>query len=74
MTAGGSSGPLLVTLGAGLVILGVLVWTGALSWFGRLPGDIRIERETVRVYIPLMSLIVVSAVLNLIFYLARRWF
>lgn len=74
MTAGGSSGPLLVTLGAGLVILGVLVWTGALSWFGRLPGDIRIERETVRVYIPLMSLVVVSAVLNLIFYLARRWF
>jgi len=74
MTAGGSGGPLLVTLGAGLVIVGILVWTGALSWFGRLPGDIRIERETVRVYIPLMSLIVVSAVLNLIFYLARRWF
>ena len=74
MTAGGSGGPLLVTLGAGLVLVGILVWTGALSWFGRLPGDIRIERETVRVYIPLMSLIVVSAVLNLIFYLARRWF
>jgi len=74
MTAGGSGGPLLVTLGAGLVIVGIFVWTGALSWFGRLPGDIRIERETVRVYIPLMSLIVVSAVLNLIFYLARRWF
>jgi len=74
MTAGGSGGPLLVTVGAGLVIVGILVWTGALSWFGRLPGDIRIERETVRVYIPLMSLIVVSAVLNLIFYLARRWF
>ena len=74
MTAGGSGGPLLVTLGAGLVIVGIFVWTGALSWFGRLPGDIRIERETVRVYIPLMSLIVVSALLNLIFYLARRWF
>lgn len=73
MTAGSSPGPLLVTLGLGLVILGVLVWTGALSWFGRLPGDIRIERETVRVYIPLMSLLVVSAVLNLVFYLARRW-
>jgi len=73
VTAGSSPGPLLVTLGLGLVILGVLVWTGALSWFGRLPGDIRIERETVRVYIPLMSLLVISAVLNLVFYLARRW-
>jgi len=73
VTAGSSPGPLLVTLGLGLVILGALVWTGALSWFGRLPGDIRIEREAVRVYIPLMSLLVISAVLNLVFYLARRW-
>ena len=32
-------GPLLVGIGALLVVLGVLVWSGALSWFGRLPGD-----------------------------------
>ena len=70
---GSSSGPVLVAIGAGIVILGLLVWAGGLSWFGRLPGDIRIERETVRVYIPFMSMIVVSAVLNLIFYLGRRF-
>jgi hypothetical protein len=70
---GSSSGPVLVAIGAGIVILGLLVWAGGLSWFGRLPGDIRIERETVRVYIPFMSMIVVSAVLNLIFYLVRRF-
>jgi hypothetical protein len=70
---GSSVGPLLVTIGVGLVILGLLVWSGAMSWFGRLPGDIRIERDTVRVYVPLMSLIVISAVLNLLFYLVRRW-
>jgi hypothetical protein len=69
---GSSPGPVLVAIGAGIVILGLLVWAGGLSWFGRLPGDIRIERETVRVYIPFMSMIVVSAVLNLIFYLVRR--
>jgi hypothetical protein len=63
----------LVAIGAGIVILGLLVWAGGLSWFGRLPGDIRIERDTVRVYIPFMSMIVVSAVLNLIFYLVRRF-
>jgi hypothetical protein len=73
VTPGGSTGPLLVTIGVGLVILGLLVWSGAMSWFGRLPGDIRIERDTVRVYVPLMSLIVISAVLNLLFYLVRRW-
>ena len=56
----GSPGPLLVALGIGLVILGLLVWSGALGWFGRLPGDIRIERDSVRVYIPLVSMLIVS--------------
>jgi hypothetical protein len=73
MTPGSSAGPLLVTAGLGLVLLGLLAWTGALSWFGRLPGDIRIERDTVRVYIPFMSMLVVSIVLNLLFYLVRRF-
>ena len=75
MTPGSSAaGPLLVTLGLGLVLLGLLAWTGALSWFGRLPGDIRIERNTVHVYIPLMSMLLISVVLNLVFYLLRRLF
>ena len=62
----------------GLIILlvGVLAWTGGLSWFGRLPGDIRIERENVRVYIPLVSMLLVSVVgsvvLTLLLYLFRR--
>jgi len=64
----------MVTLGVGLVIVGLLVWSGALSWFGRLPGDIRIERESVHVYIPLVSMLVVSVVLSLLMYLIRRFF
>lgn len=64
----------MVTLGVGLVIVGVLVWSGALSWFGRLPGDIRIERESVHVYIPLVSMLVVSVVLSLLLSLIRRLF
>lgn len=49
----------------------MLAWTGALSWFGRLPGDIRIEREHTRLYIPWVSMLVVSAVLSLIFWILR---
>jgi len=64
----------MVTLGLGLVIVGVLVWSGALSWFGRLPGDIRIERESVHVYIPLVSMLVLSVVLSLLLSLIRRFF
>ena len=73
MNAPASPGPLLVALGVGLVILGLLVWSGALSWFGRLPGDIRIERESVRIYFPVVSMLVVSAALSLLLYLVRRF-
>jgi hypothetical protein len=70
----GSPGPLLVALGVGLVVVGLLVWSGALSWFGRLPGDIRIERDSVRVYIPLVSMLILSAGLSVLLYLIRRLF
>jgi hypothetical protein len=63
----------MVALGVGLVIVGLLVWSGALSWFGRLPGDIRIERESVHVYIPLVSMLLVSVVLSLLMYVIRRF-
>lgn len=69
-----SLGLLLVALGVAAVIVGLLVWAGWLSWFGRLPGDIRIERGGVRFYLPLASMILVSLVLTLILNLLRRFF
>ena len=69
-----SIGTLLIVLGVGLTIVGLLVSVGGFGWFGRLPGDIRIERETTRIYFPLASMILISVVLNLIFYLIRRFF
>jgi hypothetical protein len=69
-----SPGLLLVALGLGLVVLGVLVWSGALSWFGRLPGDIRVERDSVHVYVPIASMLIVSVALSLLLYLVRRLF
>ena len=44
-------GLLVVGVGIVAIVVGALIATGALSWFGRLPGDIRIEGETTRVYI-----------------------
>ena len=66
-------GPLLVGLGALVILVGLLVWSGALDWFGRLPGDIRIEREGVRLYIPLVSMLLLSAAVSLLLYLFRRF-
>ncbi len=67
-------GPALVGLGLVIVIVGLLAWAGALSWFGRLPGDIRIERDHVRVYIPVVSMLLVSIVLSVIGSVVARWF
>jgi hypothetical protein len=67
-----SLGRVLVLLGVGLVVLGLIVWSGALRWFGRLPGDIRIERDTVHVYIPLVSMLLCSAALSALLYVIRR--
>jgi hypothetical protein len=73
MTGNPGPGPLLVGLGVALILMGLLFWSGSLSWFGRLPGDIRIERESVRVYVPLTSMLILSMVVSLVLYLVRRF-
>ena len=67
-----SPGPVIVLAGVALVLVGLAVWSGALGWFGRLPGDIRIERDSMRIYIPLASMLVISVVLTLLMYLLNR--
>jgi hypothetical protein len=60
-----SVGFLLILAGIALIGVGTLVSLGAFSWFGRLPGDIRIERPNTRVHIPIVSSLVVSALLSI---------
>ncbi len=67
-------GKWLVVEGLVLVAVGLLAQTGALSWFGRLPGDIRVERPGGSFYFPIVSMLVVSVVLSLLLQLARRFF
>jgi hypothetical protein len=63
----------LLAAGLALIALAALVWTGALSWFGRLPGDIRVERPGMRFYAPITSMIILSVVLTLLLSLIRRF-
>ena len=68
-------GRLLLITGAVIFALGlVMVLAGRLPWFGQLPGDIAWQRDNVRVYIPIGSMIVVSVVLTLILNLVARFF
>ena len=59
---------LLIAVGIAIAVLGfVLLYAPwAVSWFGRLPGDIHIEREGSRVFIPITSMIIVSIVLSVL--------
>lgn len=69
-----SLGLVLIGVGVVAVIAGVLALAGALSWFGRLPGDLRFEGENTRVYIPITSMLLVSVGLSLLAALLRRLF
>jgi hypothetical protein len=62
----------LVTVGVILIVVGLIwPWLARLG-FGRLPGDIVIERENFRFYFPITTMILVSLVLSLIFWLFRK--
>jgi len=67
-------GLLVIVGGLCLVFAGLLIYTGWLSWFGRLPGDIRYESDHVQVYVPIVSMLIASVVLSVLFYLLRRFF
>jgi hypothetical protein len=63
-----------VLLVLGLVLVGAgLVWILAPSipWLGRLPGDLRIERDNFRFYFPLVTCLLLSLVLSLVVWLIR---
>jgi hypothetical protein len=67
-----SLGLAVVLAGLAIALIGALLAVGALSWFGRLPGDIRHEGDNVKVYVPLASMLLISLVLSLALALFNR--
>ena len=61
--------------GAAILLIGALVRfaPGLFSWFGNLPGDIRIEGENSRVYIPITSMILASAAISLVLFVVNSF-
>ena len=68
------AGRVLILAGIVLAVLGVLLSVAprSLGWVGRLPGDIRIERGSFRMYFPLATCLVVSLALTLVMRLLGR--
>ncbi|KJH83519.1 DUF2905 domain-containing protein [Stutzerimonas stutzeri] len=64
----------LMAAGLLLLLLGALLHyaPGLLSWFGKLPGDIRIESERSKIFIPITSMIILSVLLTILLNLFKR--
>jgi ribose/xylose/arabinose/galactoside ABC-type transport system permease subunit len=63
----------LMTLGAVFLAVGFLLWLSPqVPFLGKLPGDLRIEREGFVLYLPITSCLVVSAVVSLVAQLLAR--
>lgn len=67
---------MLIMAGILLIIIGIIIYFGGhkLNWIGRLPGDIRIERENFRFYFPFATMILFSIILTLVLWIIRKFF
>ena len=67
-------GQLIVILGLVFIVVGLVTMRGWLGWFGHLPGDVRVERPNVRIYVPIVSMLLISILFSVLSYVIRRLF
>lgn len=68
------TGKYIIVAGAFIILAGVVIYFfgNKIHWIGRLPGDIRIEKENFRFYFPITTMILFSILLTVIVNLIRR--
>ena len=71
-----NTGKFLILGGILIVILGIVIYFfhDKLHWIGRLPGDIRVEKENFKFYFPITTLILLSLLATVIIYVIKRLF
>jgi hypothetical protein len=69
-----STGKYIIVFGGIIILIGLVVYFfgDKLHWIGRLPGDIRVEKENFRFYFPITTMILFSVLLTVIVNLIRR--
>ena len=70
-----AAGKYIMILGIVIVAAGILIYFfhDKLHWIGRLPGDIRMEKENFRFYFPVVTMIVFSVLLSVVAGLLKRF-
>jgi len=66
----------LIGIGVFLVVAGIIwyFFGHKLHWLGRLPGDIRYENGNTKIYFPIVTMLLISLLINLVIWLIRRFF
>jgi H+/Cl- antiporter ClcA len=66
----------LIGIGVILIITGIIYYFfgNKLNWLGKLPGDIRYESGNTKVYFPIVTMILISLVINVVIWLVRKFF
>ena len=66
----------IIIAGCLVVLIGIIIYYfgDKLNWLGRLPGDIRIERENLKIYFPIVTMLLLSLLLNIVFWLYKKYF
>jgi hypothetical protein len=68
-----SLGKMLVVFGVLMIVAGLFLWFGEkIPWVGRLPGDILIKKEKFTFYFPLVTCILISLILTLLFSIFKK--
>jgi len=70
------TGKWVIGIGVLIILVGIIIYFfhDKLNWIGRLPGDIRIEKENFRFYFPITTMILLSLLGTLIIWLIRKFF
>ncbi|WP_375578967.1 DUF2905 domain-containing protein [Marivirga tractuosa] len=71
-----SIGKYLIIIGACIVFTGIIIYFfyDKLQWIGKLPGDIRIEKENFRFYFPITTMLLASLVVSVLIKIIQRFF
>ena len=68
------TGKYIVLIGLAVIIIGGIIYFfhDKLHWIGRLPGDIRVEKENFRFYFPITTMILLSLLVTLLVNIVKR--
>lgn len=70
-----ATGKYIIIIGVIIIFIGVLIYFfhDKLNWIGKLPGDIRIEKENLRFYFPITTMLLLSLAITVIINVIKRF-